>query len=193
MQKPVYKWEEGELSAADNVWDSSVTSKTNVKKTPLEYFQLFFDTSVIQMIVKYTNQYTAKRNPTALGNVTEDEMMSFIAVLLLSGYVVLPRRNLYGQREPDTHNEHVSGALSRGKFDYIMRNFHSCNNDKLNKSDRFAKIRKLLDKLIERFKCHTPHHESHSVDESMVLYFGRHGAKHFIRGKFPSNTIIPLK
>ncbi|CAI6371246.1 unnamed protein product [Macrosiphum euphorbiae] len=36
--------------------------------------------------------------------------------------------------------------------------------------------------LIQGFE-HTPHQQFHSIDESMVPYFGRHGCKQFIRGK----------
>lgn len=34
-----------------------------------------------------------------------------------------------------------------------------------------------------RFLMHVPHEEFHSIDESMVPYYGKHGCKQFIRGK----------
>lgn len=34
-----------------------------------------------------------------------------------------------------------------------------------------------------RFLMHAPHEEFHSIDESMVPYYGKHGCKQFIRGK----------
>ncbi|KAJ4441104.1 hypothetical protein ANN_10954, partial [Periplaneta americana] len=150
-------------------------------RSPLEYFTQFFDEEILNMMVTYTNQYAAKKN--RVGDCSENEMMVFLAVLLLSGYVVVPRRRMYWQGEQDSHNELVSNAISRDRFDFIMMNLHVCDNDDLEKSDRFAKIRMLLSMLNERFQHFGPHERHHSIDESMVPYFGRHGCKQFIKGK----------
>ncbi|KAG8261983.1 hypothetical protein J6590_108807 [Homalodisca vitripennis] len=153
----------------------------NIEKTPLEYFELFFDEDVINMIVTYTNQYAAKRN--RLGDCSESEMKSFLCVLLLSGYNTVSRREMYWEQSSDCHNPLVVEALSRDRFRFIMQNLHVCNNDELDHKDRFAKIRPLLVKINQRCKSFMPHHQNHSIDESMVPYFGRHGTKQFIRGK----------
>ncbi|KAJ4440828.1 hypothetical protein ANN_10674, partial [Periplaneta americana] len=116
-------------------------------RSPLEYFTQFFDEEILNMMVTYTNQYAAKKN--RVGDCSENEMV-FLAVLLLSGYVVVPRRRMHCQGEQDSHNEFVSNAISRDRFDFIMMNWYVCNNDDLEKSDRFAKIRTLLSMLNER-------------------------------------------
>jgi len=176
-----YNWQKEELLGPDNEWPEMSLCRPSPDKTPLEYFKCFLDDEVITLLVKYTNQYAAKRNK--LGNCTDDEMLVFIAILLLSGYVNVPRRAMYWQQNLDSHNPLVAKAMSRDRFDFIMSNLHVCNNDKLDKSDRFAKIRPLLNMLNERFMDFLPHDQNHSVDESMVPYYGVHGAKQFIRGK----------
>lgn len=110
-------------------------------------------------------------------------MWNFIGILLLSGYLEVPRRKMYWEKDEDTNNALVAQVMSRDRFNFIMGNFHLCNNDKLKKSDRFAKIRPLADLLNSRFKEFAPHQQLHCVDEQMVPYFGRHGCKQFIRGK----------
>lgn len=55
--------------------------------------------------------------------------------------------------------------------------------DSLDKGDKYAKVRPLYDALNKNFFDLTPHEEHHSVDESMVPYFGRHSLKQFIRNK----------
>lgn len=110
-------------------------------------------------------------------------MLVFIAILLMSGYVDVPRKHMYWQSNLDSHNALIAGAISRDRFQFIMSNIHVFNNDALDKTDRFAKIRPLLNFLNQRFLDFMPHCQNHSVDESMVPYFGSHGAKQCIRGK----------
>ncbi|KAJ4425957.1 hypothetical protein ANN_27583 [Periplaneta americana] len=100
-------------------------------RNPLEYFTQFFDEEILNMMVTYTNQYTAKKN--RVGDCSENEMMVFLAVVLLSGYVVVPRRRMYWQGEQDSHNELVSNAISRDRFDFIVMNWHVCDNNDLEK------------------------------------------------------------
>lgn len=160
-------------------WEPKAGPRNNL--SPVELFNLFFDDDLITMIVTYSNQYAAKKNKT--GDITSEEMRTFVGILLLSGYVPLPRRKLFWQSQPDTHNEMVSKAMSRDRFDFIMSNLHFCDNDNLNADDKFSKIRLLFRELNSRFQSFAPHEEHHSVDETMVPYFGRHGCKQFIRGK----------
>ncbi len=178
-----YTWREEDLLPSNNSWILSNTVAKNQEATALDYFKSFFDEEVIHLLVEHTNRYAARRSSSSVGNCAEDEMWSFIGVLLLSGYVALPRKCMYWQKEPDTHNKLVSGALSRDRFNYIMSNLHVCDNNRLDKNDRFTKIQPLLHLLNERFKAHAPDEQNHSIDESMVPYFGKHGAKQFIRGR----------
>ena len=61
-----------------------------------------------------------------------------------------------------------------------MQNLHLANNNNLNASDKFAKARMLITLLNEAcIKNYFPE-QTVSVDKSMISYFGRHGAKHFI-------------
>ncbi|XP_046998408.1 piggyBac transposable element-derived protein 3-like [Schistocerca americana] len=114
---------------------------------------------------------------------SEDEMLVFIAILLLSGYVTVSHRKMYWQSDIDSHNDLVTNVMSRDRFGFIFSNLHVCNNDNLDKSDHFGKICPLLCMLNDRFKQFVPHVRHHSVNELMVPYFGSHGCKQFIKGK----------
>ncbi|KAJ4442022.1 hypothetical protein ANN_11886 [Periplaneta americana] len=88
------------------------------------------DEEILNMMVTYINQYAAKKN--RVGDCSENEMMMFLAVVLLSGYVVVvTRRRMYWQGEQDSHNELVSKAISRDRFDFIMMKWYVCDNDDL--------------------------------------------------------------
>ena len=77
----------------------------------------------------------------------------------------------------------VSNLLTRNEFQQFMQFLHSVDNENIDLSDRFDKVSPLFD--VMNTKClenciPTP---DVSIDESMVPYFGRHGAKQCIHGK----------
>ncbi|KAJ8954604.1 hypothetical protein NQ318_003136 [Aromia moschata] len=108
-------------------------------------------------------------------------MYAFISILLLSGYLPVPRRRMFWEQRKDTQNILVADALSRDRFEFIMQNLHCCDNDQLDPSDKFTKVRPLFDKLNKIFQEYSPYWEQHSVDESIIPYFRKHGYKQFIR------------
>lgn len=148
---------------------------------PGELFSFFWSDDVIDMFVTYSNLYALNKNKT--GNIRKEEMKNFFAIFLLSGYMPVPRRRMFWENSPDSHNELVSNALSRDRFEYIFSNLHCCDNANLDPSDKFTKVRPLFHKMNKAFQEHAPVRENHSVDEAMVPYYGHHGCKQFIRGK----------
>nr|CAH7753302.1 unnamed protein product [Callosobruchus chinensis] len=149
--------------------------------TPLQLFECFFDAEVINMIVEFTNRYALQRNSDIVVSTTE--MKCFIGVLILSGYVIHPKRSMYWENRNDTHNVMVTEAISRDRFSQIMKVIHFCDNTALDKSDRYAKLRPLFTLLNKKFLEFAPLEQQHSIDETMVPHFGKHGCKQFIRGK----------
>jgi len=152
-------------------------------QTPTSLFEMFFDDDVLQFIVDRTVQY-ARRDKLQHSFVTNvDEIRTLFAILLISGYNYLPRRTMYWEVSPDCHNEAISSAMSRNRFDELMRYLHLADNLKLDSSDRFAKVRPLYNMLNERCLTFRPIEQYMSVDETMIPYFGRHPTKQFIRSK----------
>lgn len=152
-------------------------------KTPTELFEYFFDDEVIDFIVSSTETY-AKRDKCAHGFSTNaDEIKIVIAILLISGYNDLPRRTMYWEQSSDCRNEAITNAMSRNRFDDLLKYLHLSDNLNLCTSDRFAKVRLLYTMLNERCLLFAPKEQNLSVDETMVPYFGRHSAKQFIRSK----------
>ena len=73
--------------------------------------------------------------------------------------------------------------MTRNRFEQVMANLHVADNQQLNKDDKFVKVCPLFDALKAKFIEYASHEKNHSIDEAMVLYFGKHGCKQFIRGK----------
>ncbi|KAJ8871769.1 hypothetical protein PR048_028109 [Dryococelus australis] len=104
-------------------------------------------------------------------------MRHFVEILLLSGYIDLPRKYMFWKTSADTFNQLVANALTRDRFKFIMGNIHVCDNYAIDKSSS------TFSELNNPFLPNAPHYENHCVDETMVPYFGKHRCKLFIRGK----------
>ena len=73
--------------------------------------------------------------------------------------------------------------MRRNRFEVLKAYAHSADNTKLSNDDKFTKMRPLLTMLNARFSQYAIMDEKLCVDKSMIPYFGRHGAKQFLRGK----------
>ena len=114
--------------------------------------------------------------------ITIKQLKSFIAILLLSDYNKLLRQEMYWQRKEDCQSRIVTALLTKNEFEEYKQFLHLADNENSDKTDRFAKIRTLFDAINKQCVAHyKPEHLS--VDESMVSYFGKHGAKQYIRKK----------
>ena len=64
-----------------------------------------------------------------------------------------------------------------------MQNLRLADNSNLDKEDKFAKVRLLMNKLNEQCLANYFPEQSVSIDESMVPYFDHHGSKQYMRNK----------
>lgn len=178
-KKKTYQWVKEDLTPnTPEIFDNDVADEI---KPPLEWFSDFFDDELFTLLTVETNRYASQKNNHL--EVVEREVRAFVGILLLSGYVPVPRRRMFWERERDANNVLVTEALSRDKFEYIMSNFHLADNLNLDHDDKFAKVRPLFKYLNKKFLEKGILTPMHSVDEAMVPYFGRHSCKQFIHGK----------
>lgn len=155
----------------------SLTSESH----PLEFFKLFMSEDIVEFLVGETKKYALGKNCDIA--LSFREFYVFLGILILSGYVPLPRRRMFWENDEDTHNILVTKSMRRNKFEEIFRFFHAADNNNLCKNDKLAKVRPLIEKLNTKFVQFAPIDNQISIDESMIPYFGRHGCKQFIRGK----------
>ena len=139
-----------------------------------------FSDDLVLHVTYQTTLYAVQHGISNL-NILEYEIRTFIAFLLLSRYCKVPYRNLYWADAPDTHNEAVSCAMNRNRFREILSNLHLDDNTQI-AEDRYCKVRVLFEKLNFSFKQYGSF-VNHSVDESSIPYYGKHGTKQFIREK----------
>ena len=78
-----------------------------------------FSDDLVFHVTNQTNNYVVQHGKGNL-NILEDEVRTFIEVLLLSGYCKVPYQNLYWEDAPDTHSEAVLCAMNRYRFREIL-------------------------------------------------------------------------
>ena len=106
--------------------------------------------------------------------MTVEKLKAFLVILLFSGYAKLPRQEMYRERREGCHNLVVSAMMTKTEFLECKRYLHLDDNNALNSSGKFVKVRPLLNYQPTQHV---------SVDESMVPYFEKHEAKQYIHGK----------
>lgn len=183
--KPTRKWVKKLFVPKSKQWiqppPHSVLS-LSADSDPIDFFQLFIGDDVIIHLVRHTVIYAAQKNNFNF-SLSLEEMYVFIGILILSGYVPLPRRRMFWEVNEDTHNVLIAKSMRRQKFEEIFRYFHVVDNDNLIPRDKMAKVRPFFDMMNEKFLRYAPIEQNISIDESMIPYFGRHGCKQHIKGK----------
>ena len=96
----------------------------------------------VETIKIKTDQWIVKRRHTFQRfSTTADEIRVFIAILLISGYSEVPRRRMYWSLDTDVRNDAIAEAMTMDRFDEIMRYIHLSDNNNLDATDKFSKVR----------------------------------------------------
>lgn len=103
--------------------------------------------------------------------------------MILSGYYPLPDETHYWSSDPDLSVAAVSECMSLKRFQQIKRFLHLADNTALEQGNKVAKVRPIYNKINANFHQFAVFHKMLSIGESMFPYFGRFGAKMYIRGK----------
>lgn len=147
----------------------------------MELFLQYFDDEIMDMLLKHSNTYANQKNISV--QITRQHLYRFIGIHILSGYHTVPHIQHYWSSQPTLGVPIVKQSMSRQMFQKIKSVFHMMDNNEMDVSDRFAKVRPLLDALNQKYKQFGIFTTYLSIDEQMIPYFGRHNCKMFIRGK----------
>ena len=77
----------------------------------------------------------------------------------------------------------VRSLMSQNKFRKTKIYLHCCDNTNLDETDKWAKLRPLIEAVNEKLQLFGIFSSELSIDKQMVPYFGRHSCKMFIRGR----------
>ena len=111
--------------------------------------------------------------------MTVEKLKAFLTILLVSGHAKLSRQEMFWERREDCHNLVVSAMMMKIEFLECKQCLHLADNNALNSSDEGRQLFNAINKqCILNFQP-TQHG---SVEESIVPYFGNHGAEQYIHG-----------
>ncbi|XP_062040755.1 piggyBac transposable element-derived protein 1 isoform X5 [Lepus europaeus] len=177
---PERNWTKRDIQPNFPSWsalDSGLLNLKSEKLNPVELFELFFDDETFNLIVNETNNYASQKNVNL--EVTVQEMRCVFGVLLWSGFVRRPRREMYWEVS-DADQNLVRDAIRRDRFELIFSYLHFADNSHLDQKDKFSKLRPLIKQMNKNFLLYAPLEEYYSFDKSMCECFD---SDQFLNGK----------
>ncbi len=183
----VYRWGKRAPPVKERIFkgDETLTGFEEMEN-PIDFFHLFFDKEMINLIAEQTNLYSTQcnLNKGSIG-VSSQEIKNFIGILLKMCIVQMPRYRMYW--ENCTRYDNVAKVMSRNRFEEIKRFLHFVDNSTRPlqgspDTDKLFKIRPLFEKL--RKNCLQIKPEEHnSIDEQMIPFKGRSNLRRYLPKK----------
>ena len=154
---------------------ASVLAQKLQDSTPVDFFNLFFDQNLMQLIVDQTNLYhnqmqetTSKKHPWF--DVTIDEMYVFLATTMLMSFMEKDKLLHYLSPDGLMTTPIFNESFSRHRYFAILRNLHFNDNNSTEQSEdsRLQKVNPVLCNLQEKFSDSFYPYQNICVDESMI-------------------------
>ena len=185
--EPFIDWntDDSEVSVPDFTEHVGPTRQMLQDATPLQFFMLFFTNAMIKMIADYTNDNAIKLINEANTNraflsweeVTTEELMAFLGVVIFMGIVKLPANQLYWSQDERLHQRGVTHIFPRDRFNYVLKYFYCNDPETIPQKDdpeyKLYRVKPILEELSKKFLELYDPHRAQSIDEAMVKFKGR--------------------
>lgn len=137
--------------------------------SPRQYFALFFSDEIISDIVTQTNMYSVQQIGRSI-NVTAKDIEEFVAIHVIMGVVRMPCYLDYWSTQ--LRYAPVADIMPIKKYQLIRRFLHFVDSNE-ESSDRFQKVRPVVEKV--RLNCLLSAEEENqfSIDEMTLPYKGK--------------------
>ncbi|XP_045456049.1 piggyBac transposable element-derived protein 4-like [Melitaea cinxia] len=165
-----------------------LTPHQMAEKTPLDYFFLFLNGQIIDLIINCTNKNGNKLKSAAVAthsrftrwaDITLIEFRCFLGILLLMGTIKL-------NRMADYWSNHYLFCLSprqfmsRDKFYLILRALSVQRNER---NESLFKVKDLIDLFNDSINAIYYPVKELTIDESLILWKGRLAFRQYLKGK----------
>lgn len=175
----------------DAVGPIDAIRESYLDRSPVEFFYIFFNDDVIDLIVTETNRYAQQKINAGIQQKSRlhrwkdtdaEEIKTFFAISLWMGLARFPKIVDYWRKNMLYSNK-ISEKMSRNRFELLLRTLHFSNNEDAIANDRLAKLGPLLKLLTDKFrKVYIPEREV-CIDETLVPFRGRLLFKQYIKNK----------
>lgn len=160
--------------------------------SPFDFFTLFFDDEVVNLIVMETNKYAHdKLNTPGTSNqsrinkwtdIDKDELHEFFGIIMWMGLVKMPSISHYWKTSV-LYKSEIPFYMSRNRFELILSVIHVSDNNNAPGQNRLYKIQPLVDILVDKFNTVLIPEKNVCIDESMVPFRGRLMFRQYIANK----------
>ena len=134
--------------------------------TALNFFKMFWDNSITEILVEQTNLYSVQSTGKSI-NTSFNEMEQFIGIHMLMSIVKLPSYQMYWATE--TRYAPVADIMPISRFKKLRQYLHNnaLKDVGINKTNKVFKVQPILDAV--RNNCiKTEPEEYHSIDEQIL-------------------------
>ena len=112
---------------------------------PHELFELFLRNTEMERICIESTNYNQLKG-SHMFDMAVEKLKPFPRI---SGYAELPRQEMYRKRRKNHYNLVVSAIMTKMEFLESKQYLHLADNNALNSSDKFAKVRPLFNAINE--------------------------------------------
>lgn len=153
--------------------------------TPLGYFEIFFNSILLEMITTQTNLYQ-EQNPEPLRMnmkpwklLTVDELRIFLGLTINMGHVRKGSLESYWSTDPLLATPLFGNIMPRNRYLQILRFLHFANNEEI-ENHSLKKVKPVIDDLRKKFSNTILPGQNLCIDESLVLWKGRLKFKQYL-------------
>lgn len=165
---------------------------------PIDFFLLFFDEEVQNLLVTETNRYAEQQIVIGICNdsirdhsilskwhdTNANELMRFFALIIWMGLDQKPTlRDYYSKKVLYESDIPKLSGISRNRFEALLHFVHISDNENCPTGDRLYKISPLVQMLNRKFQHMCSPKEKVCIDETMVPFRGRLSFLQYIPGK----------
>ena len=150
---------------------------------PIDYYQLFLNDEVLEIMVTETNRYGKKKKADWV-DTSAEEIMKLVGLCLQMGLVHMPKLRDYWSTRAGLVAHSIAGSvMSRKRFETLLVCLHFANNDETNIKNRLYKILPIIEGFNKSFgRMYKPGKEL-CIDESLVPFRGRIVFKQYVPSK----------
>ena len=163
-------------------------------RNAVDYFGLFYDDEVLDLIVEETNRYATqffeshpeqRTNPyySAWTPCDKGKIKAYFGLMIHMGLVQYPRLEYHWTKTPLYSCSLCPSIMTRRDFFLLHGFLHFADNHSANLDDKIFKVRRLFELLSSRFRQYYVLHRELTIDERIVKFTGRLSFLQFIRNK----------
>ena len=125
---------------------------------------------IASLLVEETNKYANRDKNKPEFNVTLNEILNFVGLILLSRYNIRSSEKDYWSNDSDLRCDAFPETMTRSRFLELKSFLHSADNHSLSDS-QMAKVEPLYNLLSEKLQAYGIFYDDLSKDESIVPYY----------------------